>query len=182
MALKARLETMLETLLSQADDPAERVAALVHDLRRRQAEGRRALGISLALEKRLLDDVVEAEDEVAAWETESKAALARGDEQAAHEAAAKVLAAQPRLDERRERHREQKELATKVRAAVLEAARRTQEVAHAKSVLLARSHCAQALQSIAQTLVVLESPELKAVQLRLSLAVEAKEAAVLRAG
>ena len=176
MALKARLETMLETLLSQADDPEERIRALVHDLKKRQADGRRALGMAVALEKRLLDDVIEAEDEAAAWEAQSKEALARADEPAATASASKLLAAQGRLTERRQRHADQKEIAGKVRDAVLEAARRTQEVAHAKSVLLARARCAEAMQSIAQTLAVLESPEVRAAKVRMELAVEAKEA------
>ena len=176
MALKARMETMLETLLSQADDPEERILALVHDLKKRQADGRRALGMALSLEKRLLDDVIEAEDEAAAWELESKDALSRADQAAAEKAATKLLAAQGRLKERQVRHAEQKEVAAKVRAAVLEAARRTQEVAHAKSVLLARARCAEAMQSIAQTLAVLESPEVKRAKAKMELAVEAKEA------
>ena len=176
MAIKGRIELALERLLSQADDPEERIRALVLDLRARQADGRRALGMAISLEKKLLDDVVAAEDEVAAWETAAKDALANRDEPAAEQAAARALSASVRLKERRERFDEQQQVATKVRAAVLEAARRTDEVAHAKSVLLARARCAEAMQSISATLAVLASPDVKLVQERLSAAVEKKEA------
>ena len=175
MAIKGRIELALERLLSQADDPEERIRALVADLRSRQADGRRALGIAISLEKRLLDDVVAAEDEVAAWEKAAKEALTNRDEPAAEQAAARALSAGVRLKERRERYDEQRQVATKVRAAVLEAARRTDEVAHAKSVLLARARCAEAMQSISATLQVLTSPDVKVVQERLAAAVERKE-------
>lgn len=176
MAIKGRIELLLEKVLSQADDPEERIRALVLDLRSRQADGRRALGMAISLEKRLLDDVVAAEDEVAAWEKAAKEALTARDEPAAEQAAARALSATVRLKERLGRHAEQKEVATRVRAAVLEAARRTDEVAHAKSVLLARARCAEAMQSISATLLVLTSPEVKVVQERLAAAVEKKEA------
>jgi phage shock protein A len=175
MAIKARLEALLELMLSQADDPEERIRALVDDLRRRGVEGRRALGMSIALEKRLLDDVVSAEDELSGWEKTAKEALERRDEAAATEAAARALSAKARLDERRARHADQAEAARKVRAAVLEASRRTQEVAHAKSVLLARARCAEAMQSIAESLRVIASPEVKLIEERMRAAVEAKE-------
>jgi phage shock protein A len=177
MSLVAKFQSLLETLLAQADDPEERIRKLVADLRRRQGEGRRALGMAIALEKRLLDDVVAAEDEVTAWESAAKEALAKSDEPAAQDAAARALPAKARLDERRKRHEEQKEVAAKVRSAVLEAARRTDEVARAKSVLLARARCAEAMQSIAQSLQIIASPEVKVVEERMRAAVEKKEAA-----
>ena len=164
MALKGRIEVLLETLLSQADDPEERIRALVLDLRSRQADGRRALGMAISLEKRLLDDVVETEDEVAAWEKTAKDALTARDQPSAEQAAARVLSASARLAERRQRHEEQAQVAAKVRAAVLEAARRTQEVAHSKSVMLARSRCAEAMQSISDSLKVVASTEVKIAQ------------------
>jgi phage shock protein A len=175
VGLKDKIEVLLESWLAQADDPEERIRALVADLRARQADGRRALGMAIALEKRLLDDVVEAEDECAAWEKAAKEALEARDEPRAEQAAARALAAKARLGERGQRHAEQRETAAKVRAAVLEAARRTQEVAHAKSVLLARARCAEAMQSIAETLKVVAAPEVKATQERLLAAVEQRE-------
>ena len=177
MALKGRIEVLLERMLSQADDPEERIRALVLDLRSRQADGRRALGMSISLEKRLLDDVVETEDEVAAWEKTAKDALTARDEPSAEQAAARVLSASARLAERRQRHEEQAQVAAKVRAAVLEAARRTQEVAHSKSVMLARSRCAEAMQSISESYKILASTEVKIAQERLAASVEKKEAA-----
>ncbi len=175
MGLLKRLQASLENVLSQADDPAERIRALVLDLKKRQADGRRALGMAVALEKHLLDDVVLAEDELAAWEGVAKEALEKRDEAVAAEAAGKALAAKARLTERVERHAEQKALAGKVRLAVLEAARRTHEVAHAKSVLLARARCAEAMQSITASLAVITSPEVQVATERMRAAVEAKE-------
>jgi len=171
----ARLQSALEAVLAQADDPEERIRRLVIDLRRRQADGRRALGMAISLEKRLLDDVVEAEDEVAALEKAAREALERGAQAEAEGAAQRLLGSRARLSERQQRHREQAEVAGKVRAAVLEAARRTEEVAHAKSVLLARARCAEAMQSIAESLQILASPEVRAVQERMAGAVEKKE-------
>ena len=175
MALKGRIELLLESALAQADDPEERIRALVVDLRARQADGRRALGMAISLEKRLLDDVVETEDEVSAWEKAAKDALERRDEATAEQAAARVLSASSRLAERKQRHEEQAQVASKVRAAVLEAARRTQEVAHAKSVMLARARCAEAMQSITDSLRVVASTEVRVAQERLQAAVETKE-------
>ncbi len=175
MALFARFQALLESLLSSADDPEERIRHLVADLRARQADGRRALGMALALELKLLDDVIEAEDELAAHERAAKEAIAAADEPRAAESAARALTAQSKLEARRALHAEQKALAGKVRAAVLEASRRTQEVAHARSVLLARARCAEAMQSIAQSLQLFASPEIKVAQERLQAAVERKE-------
>jgi phage shock protein A len=175
MALLARLNALLESLLTSADDPEERIRHLVADLRARQADGRRALGMAIALELKLLDDVLETEDELAADERAAKDAIAAADEPRASDFAARALTAKAKLDERRARHAEQKALAEKVRTAVLEASRRTQEVAHAKSVLLARARCAEAMQSIAQSLQLLASPEVRVVQERLQASVERKE-------
>ena len=180
MSVIENLQNRLESLLSQADDPAERIRLLVADLKRRQADGRRALGMAIVLEKRLLDDVVEAEDELAAWEKQAKEALARGDPPAATEAARKALSAQSRLQERALRHADQKAQVAKVQKAVLEASRRTQEVAHAKSVLLARARCAEAMQSITESLAVISSPEMKVAQERMTAAVEEKEGMPVR--
>lgn len=160
-ALVRRLEALLETVLGAAEDPEEKIRELVADLRRRQAEGRRALGMALALEKRLLADLCRAEDESAGWEKVSKEALAQGDEGRAREAATTLLGAREREQAARARLEEQREAAAKVKAAVLEAARRTGEVAHAKTVLLARARCAEAMKSIAETLELLQSPEVK---------------------
>src|SRR5947209_3682828 len=175
MSILIRLQTALDAVLSSADDPEERIRALVADLRKRQADGRRALGMALSLQLRLLDEVVQAEDELHAWEKTARTALADGDEPAAAEAARRALSAKARLEERRARHQDQAEVAAKVRAAVLEAARRTEEVAHAKSVLLARARCAEAMQSIADTLRVIASPEVRVVEERMRAAVETKE-------
>src|SRR3954469_14453109 len=91
MSLRNRLETMLESALSQAEDPQERIRALVRDLRERQVSGRRALGLTIALEKRLLDDLVAAEDASAAAEREAREAVARGDDRSAQDAAQRLL-------------------------------------------------------------------------------------------
>src|SRR5260221_13115021 len=79
MSLRIRLETMLESALSQAEEPQERIRALVRDLRERQVSGRRALGMTIALEKRLLDDLIAAQDAAASAERESKEGLYPGD-------------------------------------------------------------------------------------------------------
>src|SRR3954466_1636724 len=91
MSLRSRLETVLESAPSQAEDPQERIRALVRDLRERQISGRRALGLTIALEKRLLDDLVAAEDAAAAAEREAKVALGHGDERSAQDAAQRIL-------------------------------------------------------------------------------------------
>src|SRR4051812_49421392 len=151
-SLRSRLELWIEAALSSAEDPQERVRALVRDLRARQTEGRRALGMTIALEKRLLDELVAAEDASRAAEDESKAALSRGDCAAAESAAARLLDLRKREDAARRSWQEQRNTADKVRRAVGEAARRTQEVAHAHTILLARAHCADAVKAIAETL------------------------------
>src|SRR5258706_593331 len=87
MSLRNRLETMLESALSQAEEPQERIRALVRDLRERQVSGRPALGMTIPLEKRLLGDPIAAEDAAASAERESKEALSRGDESGAPSAA-----------------------------------------------------------------------------------------------
>ena len=193
-AAAQRLVTLLESILSGADDPEERIRLLVADLRRRQTEGRRALGLSLALEKRLLADLCAAEDESAAWERTAKEALAASGAApdastpaispsdtphvtaAAEEAATRLLSARAREQERRARYEEQRAAAARVRAAVVETARRTQEVAHAKSVLLARARCADALNSITDTLELLRSPQVVRALGEAELAAERKEA------
>jgi phage shock protein A len=161
MSLRDRLETVLESALSQAEDPQERIRALVRDLRERQASGRRALGMTIALEKRLLDDLVAAEDAAAGAEQQSRDALARGDEPGARSAAARLLELRKREQAARQVWEEQRALADKVRRAVEEASKRTGEVAHAHTILLARAHCADATRAIADTLQLLESPEIK---------------------
>jgi phage shock protein A len=161
MSLRSRLETMLESALSQAEDPQERIRALVRDLRERQVSGRRALGMTIALEKRLLDDRVAAEDACAAAEREAKDALGRGDERAAEEAGRRLLDLRNREQAARQAWEEQRAVADKVRRAVAEASKRTDEVAHAHTILLARAHCADAAKAIADTLQLLESPEIK---------------------
>ena len=121
-ALLSRVEALLESILSSAEDPEDRIRALVADLRRRQGQGRRALGISIALEKRLLADLHQAEDDLAAWEKTARETLAE-------DAAARVLAARSVEQERRARFEEQKRATARVRAAVEEAARRTENQA-----------------------------------------------------
>src|SRR2546423_10702484 len=148
MSLRNRLETMLESALSQAEDPQERIRALVRDLRERQISGRRALGMTIALEKGLLDDLVAAEDAAAAAEQESKAALARADEPAAQSAAQRLLQLRMRERTTRQLWEDQRVAADKVRRAVAEASKRTDEVAHAHTILLARAHCADAAKAI----------------------------------
>ena len=167
-ALFARVEAMLESILSAAEDPEDRIRVLVADLRRRQGQGRRALGISIALEKRLLADLHQAEDELAAWEKTARETLAE-------EAAARALGARAVAQERRARFEEQKASTARVRAAVEEAARRTGEVAHARSVILARARSAEALQSITNTLELLQSPEVVRALGEAELAAEHKE-------
>jgi phage shock protein A len=169
-ALVSRLEALLDSILSAAEDPQDRVRALVADLRRRQSLGRRALGLSIALEKRLLAQLHEAEDELAAWEKAARETLSE-------DAARRVLELGPAVRERRQRFEEQRAAAQRVRAAVAEAARRTGEVAHARSVLLARARSAEALASITQTLELLRSPEVARTLGEAELAAEEKEAA-----
>ena len=225
-AAAQRLVTLLESILSSADDPEERIRLLVADLRRRQTEGRRALGLSLSLELHLLADLCAAEDESAAWERTAKVALAASGAPApaaaiqsisgtsaapptsaisslaaatptttpsdtsntaaatatAEEAATRLLSARAREQERRARYEEQRDAAAKVRAAVVETARRTQEVAHAKSVLLARARCADALSSITETLELLRSPQVVRALGEAELAAERKEAAAVTPG
>ena len=168
-ALLARVETLLESILSSAEDPEDRIRALVADLKRRQGQGRRALGISIALEKRLLADLHQAEDDLAAWEKTARETLAE-------DAAARVLAARQVAQERRARFDEQNAATGRVRAAVEEAARRTGEVAHARSVILARARSAEALQSITDTLELLQSPEVVRALGEAELSAEKKEA------
>src|SRR6185436_17702956 len=111
MSLRSRLETVLESALSQAEDPQERIRALVRDLRVRQSSGRRALGMTIALEKRLLDELVSAEDAAAAAERESREALARGDEPSAQAAAQRLLDLRAREQSARQSWQEQRETA-----------------------------------------------------------------------
>ena len=40
MSVRSRIELWLESALSQAEDPEERIRALVRDLRQRQSKGR----------------------------------------------------------------------------------------------------------------------------------------------
>src|SRR2546423_5101841 len=129
MSLRKRLETLLEAALSSAEDPQERIRALVRNLRARQVAGRRALGLAIALEKRLLDDLVAAEDAASAAERGSKAALARSDENGAQAAAARLIELRKREEAARLVWREQRAAVDKVRKAVAEAARPTDEVA-----------------------------------------------------
>ena len=161
MSLRNRLETMLESALSQAEDPQERIRALVRDLRERQVSGRRALGMTIALEKRLLDDLIAAEDAAASAERESKEALSRGDESGAQSAAQRLLDLRMRERTARQAWENQRVAADKVRRAVAESSKRTDEVAHAHTILLARAHCADAAKAIADTLQLLESPEIR---------------------
>ncbi|MBS2023907.1 MAG: PspA/IM30 family protein [Deltaproteobacteria bacterium] len=176
MSVVSRLEAFLESILGAAEDPAERIQHLVSDLRRRQAEGKRALGMSIALEKRLLADLCAAEDARIAWEKVSKEALEQRDEAKAQDAAARLLAMQDSEKAARQRWEEQRDVAAKVKAAVQEAARRTGEVAHAKTVLLARARSAEAMKSIADALQVLESPEVKRTVTEAQLHAERREA------
>ncbi len=168
-ALFSRVEALLESILSSAEDPEERIRALVADLRRRQGQGRRALGISIALEKRLLEDLHQAEDSRAAWEQTVRETMAES-------AAAQLLSAESVEKERRARFEEQRAATARVRAAVEEAARRTGEVAHARSVILARARSAEALQSITDTLELLQSPEVVRALGEAELSAEQKEA------
>jgi phage shock protein A len=177
MSLRSRLELWIEAALSAAEDPQERIRALVRDLRARLDQGRRALGMTIVLEKRLLDELVAAEDAAQAAEALSKEALARGEETAAREAAARMLALRTAVEQARARWQEQRAVADRVRQAYAVAAKRTQEVAHAHSVLLARAHCAEASKAIADTLSLLESPQIKAALGRAEGRVEEKEAA-----
>lgn len=178
MSLRSRLETVLESALSQAEDPQERIRALVRDLRERQISGRRALGLTIALEKRLLDELVSAEDAAAAAERESREALARGDERSAQAAAQRLLDLRAREQSARESWQEQRSTADKVRRAVAEASKRTNEVAHAHTILLARAHSADAAKAIADTLQLLESPEIKVALGRAQNRVEEKERSI----
>jgi phage shock protein A len=176
-SLRERLELWIEAALSSAEDPQERIRALVQDLRARLDEGRRALGMTIVLEKRLLDELVAAEDAARAAEALSKEALARGEERAAHDAAARLLPLRNGLEQAQARWQEQRAVADRVRQAFALAAKRTQEVAHAHSVLLARAHCAEATKAIADTLSLLESPQIRASLDRAKGRVEDKEAA-----
>jgi phage shock protein A len=177
MSLRRRLERWMDAVLSAADDPQERIRALVRDLRERQTEGRRALGLTIALEKRLLDDLVAAEDATRAAESESKEALARGNPRAAEEAALRALEMRSTEERARGAWQEQRSLADRVRQAVAVAALRTEEVARAHSLLLARAHCAEATKAIADTLLLLESLEISVALGRAEARVEEKEAA-----
>ena len=170
-ALLARFEALFESVLSAAEDPEDRIRVLVADLKRRQGQGRRALGISIALEKRLLADLHEAEDQLAAWEKAARETLSE-------ESAARVLQARTLEQERRARFEEQKAATARVRAAVEESARRTGEVAHARSIILARARSAEALQSITDTLALLQSPEVVRAVGEAELSAEKKEAGV----
>jgi phage shock protein A len=161
MSLRDRLETLLESALSQAEDPQERIRALVRDLRDRQVSGRRALGLTIALEKRLLDDLIGAEDACAAAEREAREALARADQTAAESAGQRLLELRRRETGARQSWESQRATADKVRRAVAESSKRTDDVAHAHTILLARAHCADAARAIADTLQLLESPEIK---------------------
>src|SRR3954467_1793806 len=100
-SLRSRLELWIEAALSSAEDPQERVRALVRDLRTRLSEGRRALGMTIALEKRLLDELVAAEDGALAAEEISRQALAGGNEAVAGEAAARLLVLRAAREEAR---------------------------------------------------------------------------------
>lgn len=175
MGLREKVELFLEATLSSAEDPRESIRALVRDLRARQASGRRALGLSLSLEKKLLDELIAAEDAAASCERESKEALQRSDEGTAREAAARLLDLRKREEDARARWKEQRATADKVRLAVSESSRRIDDVAHAHTVLLARAHCAEAAKSIADTLALLDSAELKVTLGKASLAVERAE-------
>jgi phage shock protein A len=177
MSLRSRLETLLESALSQAEDPQERIRALVRDLRERQVSGRRALGLTIALEKRLLDELVAAEDACAAAEREAKEALARGEQATAESAGQRLLDLRGREQDARQSWESQRATADKVRRAVSEASKRTDEVAHAHTILLARAHCADAAKAIADTLQLLESPEIKVALGRARDRVENKERA-----
>jgi phage shock protein A len=177
MSFRKRLQTLLESALSQAEDPQERIRALVRDLRGRQTEGRRALGMTIALEKKLLDELVSAEDASRDAERASRSALARGEESAAQQSAARLLELRKSEETARRAWQEQRNAADKVRRAVGEAARRTQEVAHAHTILLARAHCADAAKAIADTLQLLESPEVKVALGRAELRAEDRERA-----
>ena len=117
--------------------------------------------MTIALEKKLLDELVAAEDAARAVETQSKASLARGDEGTAREEAGRLLDLKKREDQARARWKEQRAVADKVLRAVSEASKRTEEVAHAHTILLARAHCAEATRAIADTLALLESPEIR---------------------
>jgi phage shock protein A len=176
-SLRGRLELWIEAVLSSAEDPQERIRALVRDLRTRLSEGRRALGMTIALEKHLLDELVAAEDVAQAAEAISREALAAGDESAAREAAARLLALRAAGEQARGRWQEQRTVADRVRQAFTLASKRTEEVARAHSVLLARAHCAEASKAIADTLSLLESPSIRAALGRAETRVEEKEAA-----
>jgi len=177
MRLRRRLELWIEAALSSAEDPQERIRGLVRDLRARLSEGRRALGITIVLEKRLLDELIAAEDAAKAAEAISREALARGEEDEARVAAARLLALRAAQEQARTRWAEQRAVADRVREAFAVASRRTQEVAHAHSLLLARAHCAEASKAIADTLSLLESPAIAAALGRAESSVEEKEAA-----
>ncbi len=177
MSIRRRLELWIEAALSAAEDPQERIRALVRDLRSRLSEGRRALGMTIALEKRLLDELVAAEDAARAVEALCKQGLARGEETAARDAAARALALRAAEEQARSRWQEQRAVADRVRQAFALASNRTQEVAHAHSVLLARAHCADASKAIADALSLLESPQIRAALGRAETRVEEKEAA-----
>ena len=140
--LRRRLELLLELALSQAEDPEERIRSLVADLKARRAAGKRALGLTLSLEKRLLDELVAAEDAAQACERDAKDALSRGDQNRAADLAARLLQLRKREREAKLGWEEQRALADKLRKAFAEATRRTDEVAHAHTVLLARAPCA----------------------------------------
>ena len=127
MSLRSRLELWIEAALSAAEDPQERIRALVRDLRARLDQGRRALGMTIVLEKRLLDELVAAEDAAQAAEALSKEALARGEETAAREAAARMLALRTAVEQARARWQEQRAVADRVRQAYAVAAKRTQK-------------------------------------------------------
>jgi phage shock protein A len=176
-----KLEAMVDALLSSAEDPEERIRQLVTDLRRQQQRGRHALGIALSLELKLLGELCAAEDEREAWDKTTKAALESGDEARAQSSAARVLEARAKEEERRARYEEQRAAAARVRGAVQQAARRIEEVAHARSVVLARARCAEAMQSITATLEVLRSPEVVRALGEAELSAERKEAEAVKA-
>jgi phage shock protein A len=177
MSLRRRLERWIEAVLSSAEDPQERIRALVRDLRARLSEGRRALGITIVLEKRLLDELIAAEDAAKEAEAVSREALARADEDGARSAAGRLLALRAAQEQARTRWAEQRAVADRVREGFAVASRRTQEVAHAHSVLLARAHCAEASKAIADTLALLDSPAIAAALVRAQASVEEEEAA-----
>jgi phage shock protein A len=181
MSLRKRLETVLEAALSQAEDPQERIRALVRELRDRQVAGRRALGMTIALEKRLLDELCAAEDATQAADRQARDALQRGDESGAQQSAGRVLELRRKEQAARQAWQDQRAAADKVQRAVAEASKRTQEVAHAHTILLARAHCAEAAKAIAETLQLLESPAIRVALGRAQGKAEEQERAAMQA-